>query len=390
LMENMEQENQHFNGVGWRVIHLILGPLLFGLVYGFFDPPGLTPDGVAVLAVTLWVAVWWITEAIPIAATSLLPIVLFPVTGALGMEEATSAYSHKYIFLYIGGFILAIATERWNLHKRIALNIIYLIGTRAKFILLGFMLATAILSMWISNTAAAVMMLPIGLAIVGQFSLEEEGAVAMRSTFGRTLMLSIAYSASIGGVATLIGTAPNLVLAGIVEELYGIEISFAQWFAVGFPISMCILIVAWWYLARSFNHFERGVLTGGKEKIRGMLTGMGKMGYEEKAVATLFLFAAFAWMTRSFLLTRWIPGLDDAGIALIAALALFIIPASRGTGRALITWEEAVRLPWGILLLFGGGLSIAQGFKLVVWRSGSEGTSLCCRTYPRWSCCWFL
>lgn len=216
-----------------KILGAILGPGLFVLAMLTFQPEGLSTAGRAVLASTLWIAVWWILEVIPIAVTALLPIVLFPLTGALSLNETTASFGHRYIFLYIGGFVLAIAIERWGLHRRIALNIINLIGTNVKRIILGFMIATAFLSMWISNTATSVMMLPIGMAIISQLRDNPDTVADENTLFGKALMLAIAYSASIGGVATLIGTPPNLVLAGIVQELYDIEITFSQWIMVG-------------------------------------------------------------------------------------------------------------------------------------------------------------
>jgi len=343
---------------------LLLGPLLFVLTLIFFHPEGISPQAHAVLASTLWIAVWWITEAIPIAATSLLPIILFPLTGALGIEETTAAFGHRYVFLYVGGFILAIAIERWNLHRRIALNIIRIIGTDIKRIILGFMVATAFLSMWISNTATSVMMLPIAMAIVAQLkdhpgTLENETHI-----FGKALMLAIAYSASIGGMATLIGTPPNLVLAGIVQEIYGIEISFTQWIMFGLPISILLLGICWLYLTGRAFRFSQKNFPGGREEIYRQLSSLGRLSFEEKAVLGVFTCTAAAWISRKFLLAPVMPSIDDSIIAIAASLALFILPASPDEKRPLLTWEEAVKLPWGILLLFGGGLALAQGFKV--------------------------
>jgi len=218
-----------------KTLGLFLGPLAFLLTLLFFHPEGLNPKANAVLASTLWIAIWWITEAIPIAVTALLPIILFPLTGGLGLTETTASFGHKYVFLYVGGFIIAIAIEKWNLHKRIALNIINFIGTNVVNIILGFMVATAFMSMWISNTATSVMMLPIGMAIVAQLRDNPDTVEDENMIFGKALMLAIAYSASIGGMGTLIGTPPNLVLAGVVEETFGYEITFAQWFNLVFP-----------------------------------------------------------------------------------------------------------------------------------------------------------
>tara|TARA_A100001011_G_scaffold312186_1_gene329484 strand:- start:1542 stop:3011 length:1470 start_codon:yes stop_codon:yes gene_type:complete len=341
---------------------LILGPVVFIITIFFFKPEGLSIEGNAILASTLWIAIWWISEAVPYAITSLLPIILFPLTGALGLVETSASYGHRYIFLYIGGFILAIAIERWGLHKRIALNTIKFIGTNIKSIILGFMVATAFLSMWISNTAASVMMLPIGMSIISQLvdnpnSIENENKV-----FAKKLMLSIAYSASIGGVATLIGTPPNLILAGIVEETYGIEITFSKWLMFGFPISLVLLFICWKYLTQFTFSIKQKSFPGGKFEIEKQIINLGKMSYEEKIILFIFILTALAWTLRSFLLENFIPNIDDTIIALISALILFIIPASKEKNRKLINWKEAVRLPWEILLLFGGGLAIAQGF----------------------------
>lgn len=360
-----------------RIIGLVAGPLCFLGTLLFFRPEGLSPEGIAILAGTLWVAIWWITEAIPIEVTALLPIVLFPMTDGLGLTETTASFGHKYIFLYTGGFIIAIAIERWNLHRRIALNIINFIGTSVVNIILGFMVATAFMSMWISNTATSVMMLPIAMAIVAQLrdnpnTVEDENLI-----FGKALMLSIAYSASIGGMGTLIGTPPNLVLAGVVEETLGYEITFAQWFKFGFPISIILLILCWLYLTRIAFSFKQKSFPGGREEIQKQLLALGPMRYEEKMVLLIFSLTAFAWITRSFLLKPLFPAIDDTIIAMTSAIIIFLIPAMGGS-RQLLNWEEAVKLPWGILLLFGGGMALAAGFQssgLAQW-IGSQMTGL--------------
>ena len=259
------------------------------------------------LACTFWIAIWWITEAIPIAMTSLLTIVLFPLTGALSLSETTASFGHKYIFLYIGGFILAIAIERWNLHRRIALNIINFIGTNMKRIVLGFMVATAFLSMWISNTATAVMMIPIGMAIVSQLKDDPSTEENENTLFGKMLMLAIAYSASIGGMATLIGTPPNLVLAGIIQEQYGVEITFSQWISFGLPVSIILLFICWKYLTNQAFKIKVTAFPGGRPAIQQRLQAMGKMSYEERSVLIVFALTAFAWISRSFLLQSFIP-----------------------------------------------------------------------------------
>lgn len=347
----------------------ILGPLIYTLILLFFKPKGLSEAAIAILASTAWMAIWWITEAIPIAMTSLLPIVLFPLSGGMELSTTTASFGHKYIFLYMGGFIIAIAIEKWNLHKRIALNIINIIGSDIKKIILGFMVATAFLSMWISNTATAVMMLPIGIAIISQLKDNPNTVENETRLFGKALMLAIAYSASIGGIATLIGTPPNLVLAGVVLNTYGYEITFFQWFLFGFPIAVLLLFICWKYLTSYAYNFKQMEFPGGKTEIKRLLKLLGKISYEEKIVAIIFGTTAFFWITRSFIFVKFIPKLDDTIIAIIFAIALFLIP-TKDKKQQLMAWEDAVKLPWGIILLFGGGLAIANGFEstgLAVW-----------------------
>ena len=360
-----------------KLLGLLLGPISFVLILFFFHPEGLSKEANAVLASTVWIAIWWITEAIPIAVTALLPLVLFPLTGGLDLSATSGSFGHKYVFLYMGGFIIAIAIEKWNLHRRIALYIINLIGSDVRKIILGFMVATAFLSMWISNTATSVMMLPIGLAIIKQLRDNPDTIEDENQTFGKALMLAIAYSASIGGLATLIGTPPNLVLAGVVLDTYGYEITFMQWFVFGLPISIVLLFICWKYLTSYAFSFKQKSFPGGKQEIKRLLSGLGKITYEEKVVAFVFALTAFCWITRSFLLQRILPGLDDTIIAIFFAIVLFLIPAKK-KGEQLINWDEAVKMPWGIILLFGGGMALAKGFEdtgLANW-IGSQMTSL--------------
>ena len=349
-------------------IGLVSGPLSFILVILFFHPEGLTLQANAIIASTVWMAIWWITEAIPISVTALLPIILFPLTGGLELSETTASYGHKYVFLYLGGFIIAIAMQKWNLHKRIALNIISFIGTNVIKIILGFMVATAFLSMWISNTATAVMMLPIAMAIVDQLKDNPDTIENENKIFGKALMLGIAYSASIGGISTLIGTPPNLILAGVVEETFGYEITFSTWFKFGFPISLILLFLCWKYLTGIAFKFEQKSFPGGIKEIKKQLQKIGTISYEEKLVALIFTLTAIAWVTRD-ILKLIIPVIDDTIIVMISALIIFLLPTN-DKKRRLINWEEASKLPWGILLLFGGGMALASGFKesgLALW-----------------------
>ena len=356
-----------------KLIGLILGPLLFGFVFFFLEPKDLSGEGVAILASTLWIATWWITEAIPIPATSLLPIILFPLTGALSIADTTSSYGHKMIFLYMGGFMIALAMEKWSLHKRIALTIIKLVGTNIRSIIFGFMISTALLSMWISNTATTMMMLPIALAVARQFgeffSLEAgDKAKAEERKFGLALMLGIAYAASIGGMATLIGTPTNAIFSAVAKEYYDAEVSFSEWMKFGLPLSMILLIICWLYLTMiafkpAFQRFSRV-----SDTIDSELKRLGEIKKEEKRIMVVFVLTALAWITRSFLLARIIPAIDDTIIAICGALILFVIPAR--DNDTILDWTTARKLPWGILLLFGGGLAIAAGFSktgLAAW-----------------------
>ncbi len=343
-------------------IGLILGPLLFTLVMVFFHPEGLSLAGTAVLASTAWLATWWITEAIPIAVTSMLPMVLFPLTGVLPIGETTAAFGHYLVFLFLGGFMLAMAFERWNLHRRIALATINLIGSNPRMIVLGAMLATALLSMWISNTATAVMMLPIAMAIARQLQDDPDTDVDENAAFGKALMLAIAYSASIGGMATLIGTPVNMVFVGQLETVYDVEIGFMEWFRIGFPVAVVLLAICWWYLTYVAFQLGSTSFSGGREEIRRLQQLQGPMTREEWKILLLFSATALAWITRKSLLDPLIPGISDTGIAMLGATLLFLIPG-RERGEALLNWSEAVKLPWGVVLLLGGGFALAEGFS---------------------------
>lgn len=264
------------------------------------------------------------------------------------------------LFLFVGGFIIAIAMEKWNLHRRIALNIINTVGTSPSNILLGFMLATGLLSMWISNTATTLMMVTIGLAIISQTSskVKEKG-----SGFYKALLLGIAYSASIGGVATLVGTPTNPIFVAIVSEMYQTEVSFFNWMIFGLPFAIFLIFIAWVYLSFVLFRLPKLDLQMGHHIVKKEIDELGKIKPEEKAVAWVFGLTAFAWITRSLFLERFIPNINDTSIAIAAASSLFLIPTSQTKKPGLITWEEATRLPWGVILLFGGGLSLAAAYK---------------------------
>lgn len=348
------------NTSSMKKIAAIAGVVGYVLLLLCSKPEGLSQAGVAILAATFLIAVWWIFEVTDIAVTALLPIILFPLSGGMELSETTAAYGHKYIFLYMGGFFLAIAIEKWNLHRRIALSIISYVGTSISRIVLGFMLATAFMSMWISNTATSVMMLPIGIAIVKQLKDHPDTEEDENLQFGKLLMLAIAYSASIGGIATLFGTPPNLVFAGVIKQMYGVEISFTQWLSIGLPIAAVLLVIAWQYLTRVAFKIRMQEFPGGRAEIDRLRGSLGPMGREEKLVSVVFASTALLLICRQWL-QHWLPQLDDTIIAMTAGIMLCIIPSGRDSD-SLLTWKEAVKMPWGVLILFGGGMALAAGF----------------------------
>lgn len=345
----------------------LLGPLAFFLVYYLVDTPGLAPEGKLMLGLTLWMAIWWITDAVPIAGTALLPLMVLPLSGVLNLKQVSNNYMDPTVLLYMGGFLLATSIEKWNLHKRIALNIINLLGTDLRRIVLGFMLATGFLSMWISNSATALMMLPIGLAVIGQFKnhLGDENGI-LSTHLAKNILLGIAYAASIGGMATLIGTPTNNVLRAVVEKLYNYTIDFNEWMLFAFPFSVVLLAIAWFYLVNFGNPLPKKFnLTEAKSVIQDQIVALGKITYEEKTVLIVFGLVCFSWITRSFLLEPLLPALDDTIIALLGVMLLLLLPSSGKSepkGR-ILDWKTAEQIPWGVLILFGGGLALAEGFK---------------------------
>lgn len=343
---------------------LYLGPLAFLAIIFLLDSPGLNPEAQAMLALTAWMAIWWITEALPIAGTALLPLILMPTMGLLKIGDVSANYMHPTVMLYMGGFLLATAIEKWNLHRRIALNIINLLGTNLRTVVLGFILATGFLSMWISNSATALMMLPIGLAVVTQFKSQlGESNEILADSLGKNIMLGIAYSASIGGMATLIGTPTNAILSAVVKELYDYEIAFNEWMLFGFPFALILLIICWYYLVSFGNNLPKSFqLDDAKSVISTQLKSLGKISFEEKSVLLIFGLVCFCWITRSFLLAPFIPGLDDTIIVLAGVVLLLILPSSQ-PGKRILDWKTAERIPWGVLILFGGGLALAEGFQ---------------------------
>jgi len=356
-----------------QLIGLFLGPLLFILALVLPAPAGMEPAAQKMAAITFLMATWWMCESLPIPATSLLPIPLFPALGLLPAAKATTPYANHLIFLFMGGFIIALSMQKWNLHRRIAMNIVKFIGFSPNRIVLGFMVATAALSAFVSNTATTVMMMPIGLAIIAHVIDEgkKEGLdkeidfSPEKFTFGLNLMLGIAYAASIGGIATLIGTPPNTVLAGYLNKTYGFEITFANWLLVGVPLVVIFLPLCWVWLVKFANPMDLKRVPGGKELIDQELKDMGKMNKGERYTAIVFAVTALCWI-----FIKPVSGLfpdpsmvTDSAVAMMGALLLFLIPIDLKKNSFVMDWHWASKMPWGVLILFGGGLALSDGFQ---------------------------
>lgn len=342
---------------------LILGPLLFIAISGLSFRDSLSPEAWKVLGIAAWMVTWWITEAVPMAVAALLPIIAFPALGIFTMTEATAPYANPVIFLFMGGFFIALGLEEHGLHRRLALNLVNLTGTSANGIILGFMLATGFLSMWISNTAATIMMLPIAttvITIVGKSVDDKKGL----SFFSLSLMLGIAYAANIGGMSTIIGTPPNVVFVGYAKELLNIDIDFSSWMMIGIPISGILLTLTFLLLTQVLYRNRLGKMDSASVLISSELKKLGKMSSEEKLVALIFGLTAFMWIFK-LPLNRIIGKeiLNDTATAIIGGILIFAVPADFKKGVNLVPWEATRRLPWGILLLFGGGLTLAKAME---------------------------
>lgn len=405
-------------------IGLWLGPLVFLAILLFLDLDPQNPAATRMVAIVALMAIWWITEAIPLAATALLPIVLFPLMGIMRGRElpagnridlssvsfngdfsisdfditfpnVANQYMDWIILLFMGGFIIAIAVEKWDLHKRIALHILRVIGGQPHRLVLGFMVATGFLSMWLSNTATALMMMPMGMSLIllyeelNEKTIAEGGVISDRApNFALTLLLGIAYSASIGGFATLIGTPPNGVLITQMSQLFpdAPEITFSSWMLFALPMSAVFMVLAWLVLTRLVFPLPATTPFSGKDFIQGEIGKLGPMSVEEKRVGGVFALAAILWMTRKerlfgadvdvFGWSHYLDQLllsagstpvgyliDDGTVSIAMALLLFVLPAGKQIGGRILDWEDTKKVPWGILLLFGGGLALAKGFS---------------------------
>jgi solute carrier family 13 (sodium-dependent dicarboxylate transporter), member 2/3/5 len=310
----------------------------------------------AVTAATLvLMGVWWMTEALPLAVTALLPLVVMPVAGVAPVADVAAPYANKVIFLFLGGFVLAIALQRWDVHLRIALGVVRLVGTAPRRLVLGMMVATALLSMWVSNTATAVMMLPIGVSVLALLGRERGGVDGRLSA---ALMLGIAYAATIGSFGTIIASPPNALLVGYMSETYGIEISFGEWMAVGLPLSVVFLLIAWLVLTRVVFRIDPEPLCDDDSVVRAELARLGPMGHPQRRVVVVFALAALSWIALP-LVWRGTPVTDEV-VAILVAVLLFLLPSGDDCGGRLLDWSDTRELPWGILLLFGGGLALAS------------------------------
>jgi sodium-dependent dicarboxylate transporter 2/3/5 len=361
LSEGEPTRSQRASRVGF-----FLGPALAVVAFAALsDSAGLTHAGRATAAVAVWMATWWLSEAIPIYATALLPLALFPLAGIASVRDTAAPYAHELIFLFMGGFMLALAMQRTGLHRRFAFTTLRLVGDRPTHMVAGFMGVAAVLSMWVSNTATAVMMLPVAVSVIelAEQRAPHEWNAQSRRNFGLALLLGVAYGASIGGVATPIGTPPNLFLLSYLSSQLETEISFAQWMGIALPLVVVMLPATWWLMVHRLFPIPAARLEGGREVIARDLRALGKVTRAERTVLVVFLCVCSLWLLRTPLAgvelvgLRPFAGLSDAGIAMLGALVLFCAPA--GDGSRVLDWETASGLPWGILILFGGGLSLA-------------------------------
>ena len=367
-------------GLRRRQIGVALGGVAFLAMVWMPAPEALSPDGWRVAALTVLMAVWWVSEAIPVYATALLPLGLLPLLGVGTIGTAAAPYANPLIFLFMGGFMIALAMQRWDLHRRIALHLLRLTGTRQRRLIGGFMLASALLSMWVSNTATATMLLPIGISVSALINRNGRGESAS-TRLETALFLGIAYGCSIGGLGTLIGTPPNAMTAAFFAQTYGYEIGFAQWMVLGVPLSLVLLLLAWLTLTRLAFSVPDSSVPGADEALDEALAALGPVSRGEWIVGAAFLMAALLWILRPVLTGIW-PGLGltDAGVAIVVALSLFLLPVDLRKGEFVLDWEWARRLPWGVLILFGGGLSLATAIRetgLAEWTAsglaGAEG-----------------
>ena len=354
-----------------KLFGLLGGILLFIVILLLPVPKDMNISAWYTMAVALMMVVFWITETIPLYVTALIPIVLFPILNIQTISKTTASFGHPLIFLFLGGFLLAEGIQKWGLHKRIALNIIKIIGVSPKKIIAGFMLSSAFLSMWISNTATALMMLPIGLSVIAVVKSSKKVSEQMQRQFSVALLLAIAYACSIGGITTLIGTPPNAFMSAFMMETYHVDIDFAKWILIGLPFTLVSLPITYFLLTKVIFNLNID-LNIDKYIVEDEIKKIGKITTEEKIIQLVFLLTALLWISRP-LIAQYVSGISDSGTAIFAALLLFIIP-SKNKSTTILEWKDARNISWGILLLLGGGLALAAGVKnsgLATWIANS-------------------
>jgi len=361
-----------------RGARLCSGPLAAALWFAL-GASAMAHDARVVLGLAIWMALWWMTEAVPLAATALLPLVILPLFTSIGFGAAAAPYASNIVFLFMGGFMLGLALQRCGLHRRIALAMLVTVGSGQRRLVGGFMLVTALLSMWLSNTATMMMLAPIGISVLQTRREQRPGAEADGSeAFGAALILGIAYAASIGGMGTPIGTPPNLIMSGYLRAHYGIDLTMLGWMRVGVPVILLLLPLAWLWLCFGAFRLPAAGFAGDEAQLRAQRARLGAASAAERRTGAVFLLVALGWVLRPQLVAWFgLPGLDDGVIALIGALLLFVLPAQGLEGERLLDWNTARGIPWDILLLFGGGLSLAAALTasgadapIAQWASG--------------------
>ncbi|MCW5924599.1 MAG: DASS family sodium-coupled anion symporter [Saprospiraceae bacterium] len=349
-----------------RTLALLAGPLLFLLIAALPAPAGMPEAAKLTTAITLWIAVWWITEPVDLAVTSLLPLVLFPLTGVARLKDVSGEYGNEIIFLFIAGFFFGKTIERWHLHRRIALRLVMWLGSKPSRVVLGFMVASAFISMWVSNTATAVMMTPVAIAVAVQSGGIDKDA----RHFQKALLLGVGYACSIGGLATLIGTPTNAIFVSYVKQKMDIAVSFWQWFLFGLPFTTVLLVACWGLLLWLFPLGKTmDTSHDSRDAIREDLAMLGRVTMPERRLMWLFGVVILAWITGSLVWYKWVPNCNDVVVAVAGGILLFLVPSGDGS-KPLLDWDTALRIPWGIILLFGGGLALAKGFDqsgLAAW-----------------------
>lgn len=354
-----------------QTVSLIAGPLAGGLVFLFFGPEDLSQEGQLTAAIAVLMAVWWATEAIPVAVTAFLPLILFPILGIAPIATAAPFYAHPTIYLFLGGFLIALAIERAGLHRRVALLVFNVVGVNGSSLIGGFMIAAAVLSMWISNTSTTLMLLPIVMSVIVVIrETISDLSSTQRRDFETAMLLGLAYGATLGGMTTLVGTPPNAFLSGFMSSTYGIEIDFARWMMVGMPLAIIMLPITWFLLTRVMFKVNFKSSAAARKHVIGLSAELGPIKTGEIRIAIVFALLVVGWVARKPIAElTGVKELSDAGVAMLAATLAFIVPSGSRPG-ALVTWEDTKRLPWGVLILFGGGLALAGGMTssgLTLW-----------------------